>query len=92
MTERYITVWEIEWNRQVLNRGTWDDEDPDWEWHSTSQYFVRKDDAEKVFKKQIPTSDVPIIRLYELLLDTKYDSTEERELLDDKESVEEWAV
>lgn len=86
MMERFVTVWEVEWNRQVLRSGTWNDEDPDWDWHTTSQHFVRKEEAEAAFKKQILTSDVPIIRLYELLLDTKYNTTEERKLVDDKEA------
>lgn len=78
------TLWEIEYNKQVLYEGTWDSDDCVWDWETFRVKYSTLSDAEKVFKTIHATSDIPIIRLYECTYD-KY-GMEDEIMLDEIDS------
>lgn len=60
----YDSMYEIRWYSQVLLNGTWGSDDCEWDWEETTKAFRKYEDAMRLFKKQTPTADTPIIRLY----------------------------
>ena len=74
--------YEIRWYSQVLTNGTWGSPDCEWDWKTTTVFYLTKEKAEKVFRKVKPTNGDPIIRLYRVEQD-EYGITNE-ELLDER--------
>lgn len=75
------TLWEIEYNEQVLYEGTWDSDDCVWDWELSREKYPTLDEARRVFNTLHTTDNIPIIRLYECIYD-KY-GMEEETLLDE---------
>ncbi len=78
------TEYHVQFAAQRLISGTWDSDDCAWEWEMWHKSYKRKTAAENYFNKVKLTSDIPCVRLYEVLIEEKHNLEVESTLLDER--------